>query len=342
MEVCSANPSAPYSAAGQARREIRLTKETLSHMLGCNRTELIFTSGGTEANNLALKQAAQRHVVLSAIEHKSVLEAAKLHECEITFVLPNEQGCVDPNAVEAAIRPDTALISVQVANNETGAIQPIAAIGAIARRHKILYHADAVQAFGHIPIDVRGANIDLLSASAHKLYGPRGIGFLYIRQGIPAVPIMAGGGQEGGLRAGTENTPAITGFRIAAKLAQADMAERGARLEHMLEIFVETLKQTHPNLIEIASKAPRLPGIRSLCLPGIESEEVIVALDLLGIQVSGGAACGSSQADSSHVLQAMGIPEHQAKSVIRISPGRHTTESMIEVTIDAINSILQK
>jgi len=339
METCSANPSAPYSAAGFARREIRLAKETLAHMLGCDHTEIIFTSGGTEANNLALKQAEKRHVILSAIEHKSVLEAAKLYQCEITLVAPDKQGRIDPEAIEAAIRPNTALISVQVANNETGAIQPITEIGTVARRHKILYHADAVQAFGHIPLDVREVNIDLLSASAHKLYGPRGIGFLYIRQGIPAIPILAGGGQEAGLRAGTENVPAIAGFRAAAELAHADMTTRGTRQERMIETFINTLKQTHPDIIEIAAKSPRLPGIRSLCLPGLDSEEAIAALDLLGIQVSGGAACGSSQAGSSHVLQAMGIPEHQAKSVIRISPGRHTTEAMLEIAIEAINQI---
>jgi len=340
MEQCDANPSAPYAAAGTARREIRLAKETLSRMIGCDRTEIVFTSGGTEANNLALRQGAGRHVVLSAIEHKSVLEAAKLQGCKVTLVNPEPSGRIDPAQIQAAIRPDTALISVQFANNETGVLQPVAEIGAMARRHRILYHCDAVQAFGHVPIDVVVSNIDLLSASAHKLYGPRGVGFLYVRQGMLAQPLMAGGGQEGGLRAGTENVPAIAGFHVAAELAEADMIPRGERLRQLVNEFVLRLKEKNPVITEIAGDAHRLPGICALHLPGILSEIAIAWLDQREIRISGGAACGSVESGPSHVLRAMGIPEEQANEVIRTSPGRHTTEAEMILAADAISAII--
>jgi len=339
MEQCDANPSAPYAAAGAARREIRLAKEALSRMIGCDRTEIIFTSGGTEANNLALRQAAGRHVILSAMEHKSVLEAANLQGCRVTLVVPDSSGRINPAQIAAAVRSDTALISVQFANNETGVLQPVGEIGAMARRHRILYHCDAVQAFGHVPIDVAALHVDLLSASAHKLYGPRGVGFLYVRQGILAQPLMAGGGQEGGLRAGTENVPAIAGFRVAAELAEADMIPRGERLRQLLDGFILRLKEKNPAITEIVGGVHRLPGIRTLHLPGISSEKAIAQLDQRGIRISGGAACGSVESGPSHVLRAMRIPEEQADEVIRISPGRHTTEVEMQLAADVIGAL---
>jgi len=340
MEQYDANPSAAYSAAGHGRREIRLAKETLSDMLGADRTELVFTSGGTEANNLALRQAAGRHVVLSAIEHKSVLEAASAQGCQITLVPPDNCGKVDPAHIQAAIRPDTALISVQFANNETGVLQPIAEIGAIARRHKVFFHTDAVQAFGHIPISVSDASIDMLSASAHKLYGPLGAGFLYIRQGVPARPLIAGGGQEGALRSGTENIPAIAGFRVAAELAQADMPSRDERLRQLTDAFLQQLRQHRPEISAIAECSDRLPGILALHLPGVSSEAAIARLDSAGIRISGGAACGVGTSSASHVLTAMGLQPEQANEVIRISPGRHTTSVEMQMAAESICALL--
>ena len=340
MAECSANPSAAYTAAGKARREIRLAKETLSQMLGCDRSEIIFTSGGTEANNLALKQAAGRHVILSAMEHKSVLEAAKHLGCEISLVAPNANGQMDAANIQGAIRSNTALISVQTVNNETGVIQSIAEIGAIARQHNILFHTDAVQAFGHMPIDVNAANIDLLSASAHKLYGPRGIGFLYVRQGVPAIPLILGGRQEGALRAGTENVPAIAGFRVAAELAEVDMTARRERVAQLMTAFITALKQKKPEIMEISAHTDRLPGIRALRLPRQSSEWVIAKLDSSGIRVSGGAACGTSEATPSHVLLAMGFSEIEANEVIRISPGRHTTAVEMQKAAETISGLL--
>ena len=341
MEHCDANPSAPYSAAGAPRREMRLARETLSQMINCDRAEIIFTSGGTEANNLALCQAAGRHVILSAIEHKSVLEAAKLQYCQITQIPPEENGKIDPAKIRAAIRPDTGLISVQFANNETGVLQPVAEIGAIARQHKIPYHCDAVQAFGHVPIDVDALHIDLLSASAHKLYGPRGTGFLYIHQQFsPSKPLIAGGGQESTMRAGTENVPAIASFRIAAQLAREDMDARSERLHRFLREFVLALKQKHPEISEISEQVDRLPGICAIRLPGLPSEKAIAGLDQRGIRVSGGAACATSTPGPSHVLQAMGLSDAEANEVLRISPGRHTTEADLQYAAEAICEML--
>lgn len=336
MEQYDANPSAAYSAAGKARRELRLARETLSQLLGCDRTEIVFTSGGTEANNLALRQAAGGHVVLSAMEHKSVLEAATAQGCQVTLVPSDASGRVDPGRVQEAIRRDTALVSVQFANNETGVLQPIAEIGAIARRHQVLFHTDAVQAFGHTPVCVADAQVDMLSVSGHKLYGPLGVGVLYIRQGVMARPLVAGGGQEGGLRAGTENVPAIAGLRVAAELAQGDMAERDARLRQLMDGFLEQLRHRCPDSSVVAEGSDRLPGIVALRLPGVASEVAIAKLDSAGIRVSGGAACGVAGSGPSHVLTAMGVSAEQANEVIRVSLGRHTTEEEMQGAVAAI------
>jgi len=341
MESCDANPSAAYSAAGEARQQIRLAKETLSQMIGCDLTEIIFTSGGTESNNFALRQAAGRHVILSAIEHKSVLEAAKHQGCQITLILPDSNGIINPQKINWAIKGDTALVSVQFANNETGTLQHVSEIGEITRRRNVLFHCDAVQAFGHVPINVQTANIDMLSVSAHKLYGPRGTGFLYIRQNVPAQPLITGSGQEKKLRAGTENVPAIAGFRTAALLAMEDMEERGKRLNQFLKDFVLEIKKQNPQVTEICSRSERLPAVRALHLPGLSSEKAITELDLQGIRVSGRAACGTGS-PASHVLLALGIPEKQANEVIRISPGRHTKMEDILYAAEAIDKIIKR
>ncbi|MGN0972206.1 MAG: cysteine desulfurase family protein, partial [Aristaeellaceae bacterium] len=221
MRDCWANPSAAYQGAAQARRTLLHTRRTLAKLLRCDPAEIVFTSGGTESNNTALRLAAGRHAVASYVEHSSVLEAARLWASDITLVQPNSQGVIHPEAVEAALRPDTALVSVQWANNETGVRQPVEAIGRLLRARRIPFHVDAVQAVGHVPVDV--ACCDMLSLSAHKFYGPRGAGALYVRQGTPMRPLLAGGGQEGGRRSGTENVPAIAGMGVAADMALSDM-----------------------------------------------------------------------------------------------------------------------
>ena len=331
-----ANPSAAYSDAGAARRVLREAREVFSAMLTCTPQELYFTSCGTESNNWALHQAAGKHVVLSAMEHKSVLLAAEAQGCNISLVPPKPDGTVSPEAVERALRADTALLSVQFANNETGVLQPVAELGALAKSRGIPFHCDAVQALGHVPIDVESCHIDMLSASAHKLYGPRGVGLLYIRAGVACLPFLAGGGQERDLRGGTENTPGIHGFRVAAELANDDMANRAKRESDLRELLTAELVHRVPGAVELCAHSPRLPGIVSVLLPGLSGEEVIAALDLQGIRVSGGAACAARSGRPSHVLRALGLSEEQAGRVIRLSLGRHTTREEVLTAATAI------
>ncbi|MDO4740877.1 MAG: cysteine desulfurase family protein [Eubacteriales bacterium] len=320
------NPSAAYSAAGSARKVLREARGTLAGMLRASPGEIAFTSCGTESNALALQLARGRHAVVCAAEHASVLHAARAVCAEVSIVPVDAQGRVSPEDVLRAVRDNTALISVQYANNETGVIQPVREIGAIARRLRVPLHCDAVQAFGHVPIDVRAENIDLLSLSAHKFYGPRGAGALYLRQGIRPQPLLTGGGQENGLRSGTENIAAICGMAEAARLAQEDMAERAQREARLMRPFGAALRSRVPSCIELCGASPRLPGVRAYLLPGLEATQAIADMDLVGIQISGGAACAAHSADASHVYLALGLSPQQARCVVRISIGRATRE----------------
>ncbi|MBE5801235.1 MAG: cysteine desulfurase [Clostridiales bacterium] len=342
MEQITANPSAAYSQAGAARKEMRLARQVLAEGIGADRNEISFTSGGTEANNWVFSGYEGKHVILSAMEHSSVLEAAKRFGCRVTLVHPTSSGVILPESVEKALTADTALISVQYANNETGVLQPIAEIGAIARRHRIHFHCDAVQAYGHVPLNVNTCKVDFLTASAHKLYGPRGIGFLYIRTGVPLPCLISGGGQENGRRSGTENIPAIAGFRTAAELAFADMKERDLRERELMQQFADTLRRQIPKADILCEGVPRLPSVMAVYLPGLSSEEAIAALDLQQIMVSGGAACASAHGQPSHVYRALGLSDKDAASVLRISPGRHTTSDDITEAVNALCSIYQK
>lgn len=334
MRECFYNPSAAYSAAGAARKTQRIARQTIARLLGCDQNEVFFTSGGTEGNNWAMQAARGKHAVVSAIEHASVLEAAKAYAGSVTLVQPDENGVIHPEAVEAAIRPDTALVSVQWANNETGVLQPVHEIARIVHAHGALFHTDAVQAFGHVLVNVE--NIDLLTLSAHKFYGPRGVGCLYVRSGVRLPSLLHGGGQESGLRAGTENTPAICGLGMAAELAGADWNERAARERALMDLFLQELNGCDAHVFG----GERLPGVLALFIPGHESERLIAKLDLLGIQVSGGAACAAGSGEPSHVYRAMGLSERDAKSVIRISIGRMTTEEDMRTAAKALRSLL--
>ena len=332
MRESFANPSAAYSAAGAARRAQRLARRNVGRMLGCDQSAVFFTSSGTESNNWAMQAARGRHAVVSAIEHASVLEAAKAFADAVTLVQPDENGVILPEAVEAAIRPDTALVSVQWANNETGVLQPVEKIARIAHAHGALFHTDAVQAFGHVPVHVE--NIDLVSLSAHKFYGPRGAGCLYVKPGTRLPALLYGGGQESGLRAGTENTPAICGLGVAAELAEKDMAERAERERALLDLFVQELRNLPVRVL--GAKADRLPGVMALLIPGHESEGLIAKLDVQGIQVSGGAACAAGSGESSHVYRAMGLSDRDARCVIRISVGRMNTPEDMQKAAQAL------
>ena len=339
MERCArlawANPSAAYAQAGEARKELRLARQSLADMLNAAPQEIIFTSGGTEANNQALLLARDGHAVVSAIEHASVLRAAA--RCrEVTLVSPEADGVVRPEAVARALRPDTALISLQLANNETGALQPVAEVGALARERGIPLHCDAVQAVGHVPVDFRALKVDLLTLSAHKLYGPRGVGALVAREGVEPPSLLCGGGQELGRRAGTENLPAICGLRAAAELARADLRERADRERALLAGFLADLTRRVPGCRPLAEGAERLPGLVAVLMPGLTSEAAIARLDLMGIQVSGGAACAAREAAPSHVYRAMGLSECEAARVLRVSIGRHTTEGELRAAAQAM------
>lgn len=328
------NASAAYSAAGAARRIHRLCRRQIGDMLLCPPDEIIFTSGGTEANNWVIHSFAGCHAVISAIEHHSVLEAARKADVRATIVMPDSSGFIHPEAIAAALTPETRLICLQAANNETGVIQNIKEVYAIAKPRGIHLHVDAVQAFGHIPL--HATNCDSMSLSAHKIYGPRGIGALRIRTGAAVKPLLWGGKQESGLRAGTENTPAICGFHVAAKLAQEDMAQRAVRQKELLDPFIQQICASIPGARLLGSDRSRLPGIAALHLPGIPSEYAIAKLDMQGILVSGGAACASHDAAPSHVYSAMGLTDKEAACVLRISIGRHTTSEELTYTANAL------
>ncbi|MGN0745833.1 MAG: cysteine desulfurase family protein [Aristaeellaceae bacterium] len=337
MQDCWANPSAAYQGASQARRVLLRTRRTLSTLLRCDPAEIVFTSGGTESNSTALRLAEGRHAVVSAVEHSSVLAAAQLWAREVTLVQPDSQGVIHPEAIEAALRPDTALVSVQWANNETGVRQSVEQIGRLLRTRRIPFHVDAVQAVGHVPVDV--ACCDMLSLSAHKFYGPRGAGALYVRQGTPVRPLLAGGGQEGGRRSGTENVPAIAGMGVAADMALTDMLPRAERERQLLRELLALLQAGIPGATLLGEGAARLPGIMAVRFPGLPSEIAIAALDGMGIQVSGGAACAASSGEASHVYRAMGLTEEAARQVLRISIGRHTTGEDIRIAAQAMAAV---
>ena len=332
------NPSAAYAGAGTARRALREARQAVAGLINATPQEVIFTSGGTEANNQAVALARGGHAVVSAIEHASVLRAAAALCREVTLVPPEPDGRVRPEAVLDALRPDTKLVSVQLANNETGMLQPVAEMAALLRAKRVPLHCDAVQAVGHVPVDVKALGVDLLSLSGHKLYGPRGVGALFVRQGTPLSPLIHGGGQELGLRSGTENLPAIVGLGVAARLAAEDLDERAAREQALLDMFCTEVLRRVPGCRRLG-EGERLPGVTALLIPGLNSELAVARLDTMGIQISGGAACASRAHEPSHVYRAMGLSDVDAACVIRISVGRETTEAELRTAAEAVEKI---
>jgi cysteine desulfurase len=340
MRELPQNPASPYAIASFARAEVRRVKTLLAGIIGATPQGIFFTSGGSESNNWAIFQAAGQPVVISAIEHASVLLAAENFGCKVTQVHAEPSGNISPDKIEAAIRTDTSLVSVQLVNNETGVVQPIEEIGKVCKKHKVLLHCDAVAAFGHIPIDVKTLGVDILSVSAHKIGGPQGIGFLYIKQGTPIKPLIAGGDYE--KRGGTENLPGIVGFGVAAEIAAAEMDSEDIRLRGLRKNFLERLNKSLISETVSSENEIAYPGIISLRLCGIQSEITIAKLDMCGIMVSGGAACNSSSGKPSRVLLSMGMTEKQSKEVIRISMGRQTTEAEMIRTAEVINKIAEE
>ncbi len=340
------NPASRTHAYGwEAEEAVEQARRQVASVIGAEASELVWTSGATESNHLALRgivsayRSKGRHVIISSIEHSAVLETAERLEEEgasVSRIAVDEEGRIDLAALEAAIEPATVLVSVMHGNNEIGVLQDIGAIGAICRRHGVLFHTDATQSFGRVPIDVRSMQVDLLSASGHKIYGPKGVGALFVRRRDPRVVLRAeqrGGGQERGLRAGTLNVPAIVGFGAAATLLSEVESERIARLRDRLEAG---LLARVPGARRNGGNAPRLPGISNLTVGGIEGEALI--LSLKGVAVSAGSACASASLEPSHVLLALGLPESDARASLRMSLGRFNSEEEIDQVIEELAS----
>lgn len=339
------NPSSLHSAGQRAAETLAEARGCIAARLGCEPSELIFTSGGSEADNQALRGAARlgaakgkKHIVSTAFEHHAVLHTLRRLEQEgftVTLLDVHEDGIITPEQVRAAIRPDTCLVSVMYANNEIGTIQPIAEIGRVCREAGVLFHTDAVQAVGHLPVDVRAQNIDLLSLSAHKFHGPKGVGALYVRRGLRLDPLIEGGAQERGRRAGTENLPAIVGMAAALDEACDKMDRTTAHLLPLRDKLIAGLAAIpHGALNGDAQR--RLPGNVSFCFEGIEGESLLLLLDDKGICASSGSACTSGSLDPSHVLLAIGRPHDVAHGSLRLSLGEDVTEEEIDYLIGAV------
>ena len=349
LEEDFGNPSSLYSLGQKAKEALEAAREEVAAVIGAQPREITFTSGGSEADNQAIRTAAaigsrsgRRHIISTAIEHHAVLHTLKRLEregFEITLLPVSSDGIVSASDVEAAIREDTCLVTVMFANNEIGTIQPIREIGEICRRRNVLFHTDAVQAIGHLPIDVAADNIDMLSASAHKFHGPKGVGFLYARKGIRLTNLIEGGAQERGKRAGTENVGGIIAMAAALKEAAANMRNTADRLIPLRDILIEGLSRIpHSALNGDAEK--RLPSNVNFCFEGIEGESLLLLLDDKGICASSGSACTSGSLDPSHVLLAIGRPHDVAHGSLRLSLGEDATPEEVEYIITAVTEVV--
>ena len=343
------NPSAIYQTGRRSREAIRKSRAVISRMLGAKQDEIFFTSGGTESDNWALTAALEagiekgKHIITSRIEHPAVLRTceylARTRGAEITYLEPDQYGIVRPEAAAAAIRSDTVLLSVMTANNEVGTIQPVAELGRIAHAGGALFHTDAVQAFGHIPLDVNEMEIDLLSASGHKFFGPKGCGFLFIRKGTGLGALMRGGAQEFNRRAGTENVPGIVGMGAAAEEADAAMGQRAQYETELRDYMIRRMEEELPGTRLNGHPEQRLPNNINLQFPGISAETALIRLDLQGICASAGSACASGSLDPSHVLLAMGYSAEEARQSVRFTISHETTPEEADCVVEAMKQI---
>ena len=343
------NASTVYEFGAKSKEAVTEARETIARAIGAKDNEIYFTAGGSESDNWALKATAEaykdkgKHIVTSKIEHHAILHTCEWLEkngFEVTYLDVDEFGVVKLEELKKAIRPDTILISIMFANNEIGTIEPVAEIGKIAREHGVLFHTDAVQAFGQVPINVDELNIDMLSSSGHKLNGPKGIGFLYIRKGVKIRSFLHGGAQERKRRAGTENVPGLVGFGKAVELALATMKERTDNerklRDHLMERVLKEIPFTRVN----GDRTNRLPNNVNLCFQFVEGESLLIMLDMKGICGSSGSACTSGSLDPSHVLLAIGLPHEIAHGSLRLTLGADTTLEDIDYTVDAIKEIV--
>ncbi len=350
MEDTYGNPSSLYMIGQEAKEALEEARDTVAKVINAEPREILFTSGGSEADNQAIISAAglgakkgKKHIISSAFEHHAVLHTlAKLEKegFEVTLVDVHENGLVRPEEVEAAIREDTCLVTIMMANNEIGTIQPIREIGAICRKHGVLFHTDAVQAVGHIPIDVKADNIDMLSASAHKFHGPKGTGFLYTKKGIVLTNVIEGGAQERGKRAGTENVPGIMAMAAALKEAADKMEQTSPYIKGMRDRLITGLKAIPHSAIN-GDEEHRLPSNANFCFEGIEGESLLLLLDQKGISASSGSACTSGSLDPSHVLLAIGRVHDVAHGSLRLSLGEDITEEQVDYIIKSVGEVVE-
>ena len=343
------NPSSVHGFGREARAGVDLARERIARFLKVATDEVVFTSGGTESDNMALKGLAfargKGHLITSKIEHHAVLRAAEWLETQgfaVTYVGVDQYGMVDPDEVKRAIRPDTIGISIMHANSEAGTIQPVAAIGALARERGIPFHVDAVQTFGKLEFDVTACGIDMLSFSGHKIYGPKGVAGFYIRKGTKVQSIQQGGDHERRRRAGTENVPGIVGFGKAVEIRARDMKAEGERLTVLRDRLWEGIRARVPDVRLNGHPTERLPGTANLSYRGVESESIVLGLDLKGIGVSAGSACTAGSVEPSYVLDAMGLPLDWAMGAVRHSLGRSTTAEDIDYVIESVEPIVRK
>ena len=344
------NPSSVYGFAAANKEVVAEQREVIASALGAKANEIYFTAGGSESDNWALKAAAEaygnkgKHIITTKIEHHAILHTCEYLEqngYEVTYLDVDENGIVKLEELKNAIRPDTILISVMFANNEIGTIQPIRQIGEIAHEHGILFHTDGVQAFCQVPIQVDDCHIDMLSASAHKLNGPKGIGFLYIRKGVKIRSFIHGGAQERKRRAGTENVPGIVGFGAAVKRAAATMEERAEKETKLRDYLIKKLEEEIPYCRLNGDRAKRLPNNVNFSFQFIEGESLLIMLDMKGICASSGSACTSGSLDPSHVLLAIGLPHEIAHGSLRMTLGEETTKEDLDFVVDSLREIVE-
>jgi cysteine desulfurase len=344
------NPSSGYAFAAKARKAVDVARQQLAALLGCEPSEIVFTSGGTESNNAVIASALQfepcgRHVVASTVEHSAVLRPCQdldKRGCHVTFLGVNRHGKIDLAELEAAIRPDTALVSMMWANNETGVLFPIERIADICRQKGVLFHTDAVQAVGKIPIRLRDTAINFLSLSAHKFHGPKGVGALYVNRRTRFGPLIAGGGQENGRRGGTENVASIVGLGKAAELGSKHLVEGKSSVGSTRDRFEKAILESVSGVSVNGAGAPRIPNTSSLSFEGIESSAALLLLDQHGICCSAGSACRTGSQEASHVLRAMNPTGDGARRSLRFSFGRFNTEAEIDRAIEVVPKVIEK
>jgi len=339
------NASSLHQSGREAKAALENARRSIAEILGCEASEIIFTSGGTESDNFAIKGAAfanrdkGKHIITSSIEHHAVEISCRFLEkegFEVTYLPVDSYGFVDPDDLKKAIRPDTTLITIMYANNETGVIQDIKALISVAKEAGVYFHTDAVQAMGKISYKIDDLGCDMLSVSAHKLYGPKGVGLLFVKSGTRIIPWNEGGGHEKGMRAGTENTAGIIGLTEAIKIAHRDMTERTERLKKISEKFYESIKARIPDIQLNGHYEKRVPNTVNISFKAIEGEAIVLSLDMKGIMVSTGSACTSGATDPSHVLRAMGVSREMAQGSIRFSFGRSNSLEDVDYVVDIL------